>query len=138
MSRTVDLAIKFEKAFRLLLAREEVDLYAADMSIVWEGIANSLLGALPGRACCYFDGVVNLASRVRKKCQVEFTGSMWVGDGRKQWTEPFLARVTDKTITKQGIWVVISVGTDKAEAELWSALGIGTSAEVSRRDSPPN
>lgn len=119
----IDLATKLETAVRQLLAGEEVDLYAEDMSVAWEGIAGSLLGALPNRAGCYFDGVVNLAARKRKQGQVEFTGNMWVGDGQRQWTEPFLARVTDKTVTKQGIWVAISVGTDKAQAELWSALG---------------
>ena len=123
MGRT-DLATKFETAFRLLLAGEEVDLYAAGMSIAWEGIAGSLLGALPSRAGCFFDGVVNLAARLRKQRQIEFTGNMWIGDGQRQWTEPFIARVTDKTITSQGIWVAISVGTDRAEAELWSALGM--------------
>jgi hypothetical protein len=123
MART-DLAMKFETVFELLLAGENVDRYAADMSVVWEGVAGSLLGALPGRVGCFFDGVVNLAARVRKQRQIEFTGNMWIGDGRRQWTEPFTARVTDRTVTKQGIWVAISVGTDKAEAELWSALGV--------------
>jgi hypothetical protein len=125
----MELARAFEIVFRRLLAREEVDLYAEGMSLMWEAVAGAMLGSLPERKSCYFDGVINLASRVKTQRQVEFTGDMWVGENKKQWTEPFRAVVTDKTITKQGIWFVVSVGQSKAEAELWAAFGANGSAE---------
>ena len=130
MSR-IDLARKFEVVFRRLLAREEVDLYAEDMSLMWAAVAGTLFGNLAERKWCYFDGVINLVSRVMAPLQVEFTGDMWVGEGRGQRTEAFHAIVTDKTITKQGIWFVVKVGANKAEAELWSAFGAkgGTAIE---------
>ena len=40
----VDLARKFELVFRRLLAREDVDLYAEDMSLMWEAVADTLFG----------------------------------------------------------------------------------------------
>ncbi len=131
MSRT-DLARKFESVFRRLLAREHVDLYAADMSLKWEAVAITLFGGFLERKGCYFDGVINLRSQLKTPLQVEFTGDMWVGKNRDQHTEPFRAIVTDKTATKQGIWFVVSVGGNKAEADLWSAFGAIGGAEPSK------
>ena len=71
MSRA-DLASKFELVFRRLLAREEVDLYAEDMSLMWEAVAGTLFGNLPERKYCYFDGVINLVARLKTPRQVEF------------------------------------------------------------------
>jgi len=83
----------------------------------------SLLAAAPGREGCYFDGVDGLTSTVRSPRQVEFTGAMWVGRERSQWLEQFRATVTDKRSTKQGIWIIIWIGGDRAEGELSSLFG---------------
>ena len=115
-----DLAIHFEDVFKRLLARENVDLYAEDVSLMFEEIAATLLGPAPGREGCYFDGVDGLASTVKSPRQVQFTGEMWVGGNRTQWLEPLRATVTDKRCTKQGIWIVLWIGNDRAEGELSS------------------
>jgi hypothetical protein len=117
-----ELVTQFEQLFLRLLAREHVDLYAAGLSFMFEAIAGTLLGASPGREWCYFDGVVELRAQVKSPRKVEFRGEMWVGNDRNQWKEPFRATATDKRITKQGIWITLVVGSDRAEAELSSAF----------------
>jgi|GEM_PF-5902440 len=49
---------------------------------------------------------------------------MWILGGRANCKEDFWATVTDKQITKQGIWITIRVGLDKAEGELLTAFGL--------------
>ena len=72
------------------------------------------------RSVSYFDGVDGLASTVKSPRQVQFTGEMCVGGNRMQWLELFRATVTDKRCTKQGIWIVLWIGNDRAEGELSS------------------
>ena len=117
------LANRFEDVFRRLLARESLDLYERDLSMMFESISTNLLGKLSARRGCYFDGVVGMISTVRSTRKVEFVGEMWVGRDGNQWTEPFYATVVDKRSTKQGIWITISVGDDKMEADLSFAFG---------------
>jgi hypothetical protein len=124
-----DLAIRFENVFRRLLSRERLDLYDEDMSFMFEVIATSLLGAYPNRKACYFDGVVDLTSTLKTPRKVEFNGEMWVGQDRAQWKERFRATATDKRSTKQGIWITVWVGADRAEGELWTAFGVTTKVE---------
>ena len=85
-------------------------------------IAETLLGGLPEWKGCYFDGAASLTSKKVTVRKIEFSGAMWVGKNRKQWTEPLRATVTDKTRTKQGVWIGLRVGKTFAESELWAAL----------------
>jgi hypothetical protein len=115
-----DLAIRFEDIFQNLLAREKLDAHEKELSEFFEFIATRLLGDFPSRKGHYFDGVVGLAATVKTGRQVEFQGEMWLGGNQHQWTEAFQATVTDKRITKQGIWIVLQVGADRAEGEVMS------------------
>ena len=118
------VADRFEIVFCRLLSGEILDLYAEDVSVMFQVIAANLLSEIPERKFHYFDGVVNLNAMPRKSHQIEFTGEMWVGDDRTQWKENFRARVTDKKVTKQGIWITVCVGLNKAEGELSTAFGL--------------
>jgi len=115
-----DLAIRFEDIFQRLLAREKLDAHEKELSEFFEFIATRLLGDFPSRKGHYFDGAVGLAATVKTVRQVEFQGEMWVGANQDQWTEPFQATVTDKRTTKEGIWIVVQVGADRAEGEVMS------------------
>ena len=115
-----DLAIRFEHIFQRLLAQEKLDAHEKALSEFFELIATRLLGNFPSRKEHYFDGAVGLAATVKTERQVVFEGEMWVGSSRDQWTEPFHATVTDKRITKEGIWIVLQVGADRAEGEVTS------------------
>ena len=93
---------------------------------MFEIIFKHLLADAPGRKYCWYDGVSELSASIRKLKQVEFTGEMWVGDigSTKQWKENFRATVTDKRSTKQGIWIMIWVGSSQAEGRLETAFGL--------------
>ena len=117
------LASRFENLFQRLLARESIDLYAEDLSSMFEVLATNLFSGTPNREGCYFDGVVGLTSMLRSPRKVEFGGEMWIGRDRKQWREQFQATATDERSTKQGIWIVLQIGDDRAETELFSAFG---------------
>jgi len=122
-----DLASHFESVFQRLLSGEKLDLYAEDVSLMFEVIAAYLMAEVPDRDFHWYDGVVGLTSSVRTLRQVEFTGEMWVGDtgdGRKQWKEDFRATVTDKRVTKQDIWITLWIGLDRAEGKLSTAFGL--------------
>ncbi len=121
MEQPSALAESFESVFQRLLEGEKLDLYAENVSRMFEVIVAALLAEVPARKYYWYDGVVDLTAKVRKLRQIEFTGEMWVGDigdGRKQWKENFRARVTDKRSTKQGIWITLWLGADEAEGEL--------------------
>ena len=124
MSNRNDLANEFVDVFERLLAREKLDFYEEGMSGIFEFIARNLLGHLPQRKSDYFDGAVGLTAKLRKSRQVVFEGAMWVGDGKTQWTEDFQAIVTDKRITKQGIWFKVRVGSDEGEGDLSTAFSL--------------
>jgi hypothetical protein len=130
-----DLEIRFEDIFQRLLARDPIDSYEIELSSLFEFIATRLLGDCPSRSGHYFDGVVRLSATVKASRQVEFQGEMWVGANRDQWTEPFEATVTDKRITKQGIWIVVQVGTDRSEGKLKTVCSI---TEQAKPCAPPN
>jgi hypothetical protein len=49
---------------------------------------------------------------------------MWIGGNQTQWKELFRARVTDKRRTKQGLWITIWVGKDRAEGDLFTAFSL--------------
>jgi hypothetical protein len=126
-SRT--LAVGLENVFQRLLYHESVALEDPEVSSMFEVIATNLLGQSAARKGQYFDGAVALAATVKTSRKVEFQGQMWVGGNRTQWTEPFTATVTDKRSTKQGIWIAITVGSNRGAAELFSAFGATENAE---------
>jgi hypothetical protein len=115
-----DLAKRFEEIIQCVLGGEKQDAYEKDLSNLFEFIATRMLGNSASRKGHYFDGVVGLTATIKTSRQAEFQGEMWVGLGREQWTEPFKTIVTDNGITRQGIWIVIQVGVDRAEGEIMS------------------
>lgn len=114
----------FETVFHRLLSGEELDFYAEGVSSTFEVIAKNLLADVAGREYHRFDGVSGLTSRVRKARQIEFAGEMWVADDNAMWKENFRARMTDKRLTKQGIWIMLWIGEDKAEGDLSTAFDL--------------
>jgi hypothetical protein len=135
------LALSFESVFQRLLFFEAVALDTPEISSMFELIATNLLAGTPGREHQYFDGAVGLSSKVRTSRKIEFQGQMWVGGEGTQWTEPLKATVTEKNekgSRKRRVWISISVGADRATAELFSAFGVSPQAESGRReDCPP-
>jgi hypothetical protein len=126
-SRT--LALSFENVFQRLLFHEAVALNNPEVSSMFEVIATNLLSGSPTRKGQYFDGAVGVVSTVKTSRKVEFQGEMWVGGDATQWTEPFKVKVADKSSTKQGIGVIIKVGSDRGEGKLFSAFGVAKQAE---------
>ena len=124
MNNRRNLASQFQTTFERLIAGEKLDLCNADVSLMFEIIATNLLSEMPERKDVYFDGAVDITSTLRKSHQIEFRGEMWVGGNQTQWKEPFQAVVTDKRITKQGIWVAFRVGSDRAEGNLPAAFDV--------------
>ncbi len=122
MNRRYEIAEEFLNIFERMLVREKIDLdnddISADISSMFEIIASNLLS----RSNIYFDGAIDLVWKIRKSCQVEFQGKLWVGNYETQWLEPFRALVTDKRVTKQGIWITIWFDSEKAEGELLTAF----------------
>jgi hypothetical protein len=116
------LTDRFEDIFDRLLARETLETHENELSGMFEAIAANLLGGYPGRSGCYFDGVVGMTLIMGPPRKIELRGEMWVGRDQSQWTEPFSTTVVDKRSTKQGIWITISIGEDRAEGELTAAL----------------
>lgn len=114
----------FENVFLRLLAGETLDLYAEGISFMFEVVAANLLAEEPEREFMWYDGVNDLTASVKSQRQIEFKGKMWVSDDKTQWKEDFRATVTDKRITKQGIWVIIWIGADRAEGELLTAFSL--------------
>jgi len=127
-SRT--LALGFENVFQRLLFYEVLELENPEVSSMFELIATNLIGASQARKRQYFDGAVGVVSKVKTSRKVEFHGEMWVGRDGTQCTEPFKTTVTDKSSTKQGIWITITVGSDRGEGELFSAFGVPPEAEL--------
>lgn len=68
------------------------------------------------------DGVTIYKSHIRKHRQIVFEGKLDIleesSSKHKKWFEPFLVTVTDKRITKQGIWIRIEVGDYFGEGDL--------------------
>jgi hypothetical protein len=91
---------------------------------LFEVISTTLLAGSESRSGCYFDGVIGIAATRPSSRTLQLHGEMWVGRNRSQWTEPFLAKIVDKTSTKQGIWITVWVGEDRAEGEMASALAL--------------
>lgn len=107
----------FEETFSRLLSGEDFDLYQAGFSDALEIVAHQLFEGV--RKDVYYDGVIELVVSPRKSAQIEISGQMWIGgNNSKQWLEDFHARATDKTCTKQGIWVSMKIGDFHSEGSL--------------------
>ena len=118
---------QFENLFFRLLNREQLDLYDLGVSFMFQIIATHLMAEVPERECHCYDGVAPLEAHVRKARQIEFTGEMGIMDNNnlphRMWKEDFRATVTDKRLTKQGIWIVLQIGENRAEGNLAKAFG---------------
>lgn len=93
-----------------------------DLSRLLEIIAGNLFAGTESRNGCYFDGVIGVTAASTSPRKLQLQGEMWVGRDTSQWTEPFRATIVDKTSTKQGIWITVWIGDDRAEGEMASAL----------------
>ena len=116
-----DLVKQFEDIFVRLLAGENSEAHERGLSFLFEVMAITLLSERCGIS---FDGVSPLRAKRRSPRKLDFTGDMWILGGRGESKRSFRATAVDKRITKQGIWITLSVGYDKAEAELSTALGV--------------
>ena len=118
------LTAQFEDIFRRLLAGGALAHFERDLSGLFEVITMNLLAGSVGRSGCYFDGVIGMTATSPSARTLQLHGEIWVGRDKSQWTEPFRAKIVDKTSTKQGIWITVWVGKDRAEGHLASALAV--------------
>lgn len=108
---------KFIEHIEQLLNGVDVDLYDS-IDSTFEYVAGSLLGKIRDGGIWY-DGTGDLTVKKKKKNQLEFSGNMHVMQEQKNcWKEPFIARVTDKRCTKQGVIVFVRIGEYEAEGNL--------------------
>lgn len=103
-----------------MLNREKIELYEIELGDLFETIAYRFTNCP-----LTIDGVTIYKSHLRKHRQIVFEGRMDIlrnSNENKEWFEPFKAIVTDKRITKQGIWIKIWVGDYKAEGNLFEVF----------------
>ena len=110
----------FLNIFERLLTREEFELETTEIGFLFEVVASNIL---PGKIGT-FDGATGLYTKIRKSKQVEFVGKMWIIGNKTDRLETLIARVTDKRMTKQGIWIKIQVGDEVAESDLSEAFDL--------------
>lgn len=116
MTEQNELAEQFEEIFERLLKGEKIDSYKKELSFLFTAIGQDLID-YPLR----FEDITDLISKPGKSRQIVFEGDMLVEEDYGEWNdrlEPFKAIVTDKRITKQGIWIKIRVGDYEAEGNL--------------------
>ncbi|GAG58654.1 unnamed protein product [marine sediment metagenome] len=106
----------FIETFERLVQGESMDLYSVGFSQALEDVATRLFAGV--RPYNWYDGVSGLRTRKRKNLQIEITGDMWVGDvgNSKQWLEPLRARVTDRSVSNEGVWVQMTIGEHSTES----------------------
>jgi len=101
-----------------LLGGEDIDDIEIELPL--EAVMNLLLD------CSYtFDGIVSLISTKRKSRQIVFEGKIWVVKNSAKWDEvlePFKAIITDKRITKQGLYIKIWFGEEIKEGDILEIL----------------
>jgi hypothetical protein len=112
----------FQDIFQRLLAGEDFAHHQKDLSGLFEVIASNLFGEFPIYKGCYFDGFSGVTLTIQPPRALELLGEMWVGRDRDQWTESFRAKVVDKRGTRQGIWITVWLGENRAESESAFAL----------------
>lgn len=114
-------ALKFKEITETLLDQRGNSDLQQELSGLLEYACGSLFHEI--RKGTWYDGVVGMQFSKRKQRQLEITGQIWVAqDSTKQRLEPFFARVTDKSVTKQGIWLKVKIGEYEAEGELRNVL----------------
>ena len=112
----------FLDIFQRLLVPEDFTHHQKDLSGLFEVITKNLFVESPTYKDSYFDGFSEPTLIVRAPRTIEVVGKMWVGRDRSQWTEPFRAKVVDERSTKQGIWITVWLGENRAEGESAFAL----------------
>ncbi len=112
----------FVNNFEKLLNGVKVDLYKSGLSSMFEYVCGTLFSNARDTDIWY-DGIVDIVINSRKKSQIELNGYMWVAKAQKtQWKETFHAIITDKRITKQGIWLSVNIGEYHAEGNIYELL----------------
>lgn len=95
-------------------------VYEQELSFLFEVIADRFTNCPLA-----LDGLTIYKANSRKRRQIIFEGKMYVlrnSNQKKEWFEPFKAVVTDKRITKQGIWIKIQVGDYFGEGDLFEVF----------------
>ena len=114
-------ALRFTKIIDELLVKQTNSGYERELSSLLEYASGSLFHDI--RKGYWYDGVTEMRVSKRKQRQLEIKGQMWVAqDSNRQWQEPLFARVTDKRITKQGVWLKVKIGEYEADGELRDVL----------------
>lgn len=117
-----EASTNFVNNIEKLLLGEEVDLYESGISASFEYACSSLFESIRERGIWY-DGITNIEIRRRKRKQLELTGHIWVAKGAsKQWLESFHAVVTDKRVTKQGMWLSVDIGEYHSEGNIYELI----------------
>lgn len=102
-----------------MLDGEKIESFEKELGFLLEAIARKLIVESP----FWFDGVVGLTVKPRKKRQMIFSGKMWTAkDSCQQWLEDFEATVTDKRMTKQGIHIKIRLAEEVKEGDILEIL----------------
>lgn len=100
-----------------MIDREKIDLYEDALSELFPRIAQKLI-IYPLR----MEYLSYVKAEIRKQRQIVFEGNMVSEEDFGDWNdriESFSAIVTDKRITKQGIWIKIQVGEYSGEGDLF-------------------
>lgn len=114
-------ALRFTQIIDKLLVNQTNSGYERELNSLLEYACCSLFYEI--RKGYWYDGVTEMRVSKRKQRQLEIKGQMWVAqDSKRQWQEPFFARVTDKRITKQDVWLKVKIGEYEADGELRNVL----------------
>jgi hypothetical protein len=122
MSEQNELAKQFEDIFERLLNGKKIDSHQEELSFLLLTIAQNLID-YPLR----FEVLTDLTSKRGKSRQIIIEGDILAEEDYGEWNdrlEPFKATVTDKRITKQGIWIKIWVGKYFGEGNLSEIFGL--------------
>ncbi len=111
----------FYKEFDLVVGGQINGSDAKYMLSSFEWIAGKLFDEVRDRGI-WFDGLAGETFAKRKNRQLEVDGKMWVADSKTQWLEEFHCRITDKTITKQGLEIDMRVGNYRAVGDIFQLL----------------
>jgi hypothetical protein len=115
------ISLKIIDIVEALLNENAIDGFERELSCEFEHACFHLFYEI--RKHHWYDGVIEMQVSKRKQRQLEIKGRMWVADySNKQWLEPFCARITDKRLTKQGVWLKVKIGEYEAQGNLYDLL----------------
>lgn len=103
-----------------LFNREKIESYEEELSFLLAITAQNLID-YPLR----FENASSLSAKIRKSKQIVIEGDLLAEEDFGEWNdrlEPFKAIITDKRITKQGIWIKIRVGDYIGEGDVLEIL----------------